>query len=114
MAVLVGVAVAVLVGVTVAVLVGVALGHGDAEAEGLAAAAALPDTTGLADGEAQSPRADWFIVVTGPPETVRMIARVRPNAIGMARGTAMRAARLFFPRRRDADLRPLSILSTSM
>jgi hypothetical protein len=55
-----------------------------------------------------------LMVVTGPPETARMIPRVSPNAIGMARGTAMRAARLFLPRRRHADRCPLSIQSTSM
>ena len=63
--------------------------------------------------EAQEPKADCSIVVVLPPETARMIPRVRPSAIGMARGTAMRTARLF-PRRRHADLCPLSIQSTSM
>ena len=92
-----------------------ALADGQGEAEALAAAAAgLPDTAGLADGEAHAPVADWLIVVTGPPDTARMIPRVSPNAIGMARGTAMRAARLFLPRRRHADRCPLSIQSTSM
>jgi hypothetical protein len=88
-------------------------GEAETEAEALAAAAGLPDTAGLADGEAH-PVADWLMVVTGPPETARMIPRVSPNAIGMARGTAMRAARLFLPRRRHADRCPLSIQSTSM
>jgi hypothetical protein len=88
-------------------------GEAEAEAEALAAAAGLPDTAGLADGEAH-PVADWLMVVTGPPETARMIPRVSPNAIGMARGTAMRAARLLLPRRRHADRCPLSIQSTSM
>jgi hypothetical protein len=88
-------------------------GEAEAEAEALATAAGLPDTAGLADGEVQ-PVADWLMVVTGPPETARMIPRVSPNAIGMARGTAMRAARLFLPRRRHADRCPLSIQSTSM
>jgi hypothetical protein len=88
-------------------------GEADAEAEALAAAAGLPDAAGLADGEAH-PVADWLMVVTGPPDTARMIPRVSPNAIGMARGTAMRAARLFLPRRRHADRCPLSIQSTSM
>jgi hypothetical protein len=97
----------------------VADGQGEAEAEALATAAALPeaaglpDTAGLADGEAH-PVADWLMVVTGPPDTARKIPRVSPNAIGMARGTAMRAARLFLPRRRHADRCPLSIQSTSM
>ena len=89
--------------------------QGDGEAAGLAAAA-LPDAAGLPDGEAHvvDPAADWLIVVGLPPETARTIPRVRPNAIGMARGTAMRAARLFLPRRRHADRCPLSIQSTSM
>ena len=90
------------------------LPDGQGEAEALAAAAGLPDTAGLADGEPHAPIADWLMVVTGPPETARMIPRVSPNAIGMARGTAMRAARLFLPRRRHADRCPLSIQSTSM
>jgi hypothetical protein len=67
----------------------------------------------LAAAEAHEPRADWAIVVVLPPETARMIPSVRPSAIGMARGTAIRAARLF-PRRRHADPCPLSIQSTSM
>jgi hypothetical protein len=66
----------------------------------------------LAAAEAH-PMADCAIVVEFPPETAMMIPRVRPSAIGMASGTAIRAARLF-PRRRDADLCPLSIQSTSM
>jgi hypothetical protein len=95
--------------------------QGDGEAAGLAAAAlpdaaGLPDTAGLPDAEAHvvDPAADWLIVVALPPETARMTPRVRPNAIGMARGTAMRAARLLLPRRRHADRCPLSIQSTSM
>jgi hypothetical protein len=75
----------------------------------LAAGAALA----LAAAEAHEPRADCAIVVVLPPETAMMIPRVRPSAIGMARGTAMRAARLF-RRRRHADPCPLSIQSTSM
>jgi hypothetical protein len=67
----------------------------------------------LAAAVAQSPKADCRIVVELPPETAMMIPRVRPSAIGMARGTAMRAARLF-RRRRHADPCPLSIQSTSM
>jgi hypothetical protein len=84
-----------------------------------AGAAGLPLAAGaaplaLAAAEAQLPRADCSIVVAlPPPETAMMIPRVRPNAIGMARGTAMRAARLL-PRRRGADRCPLSIQSTSM
>jgi hypothetical protein len=49
-----------------------------------------------------------------PLETAMMIPRVRPSAIGMARGTAIRATRLLLPRRRRADRCPLSIQSTSM
>src|SRR6266566_2466948 len=79
-----------------------------AAADGAAIAEALPE------GLAEAPRADWSMCVVLPPETARMIPRVRPNAIGMARGTAIRAARLLPPRRRHADLCPLSIQSTSM
>jgi len=86
-------------------------GAGDALA---AAGLPEPEAAGLADGEPQAPSDDWLMVVTGPPETARMIPRVSPNAIGIARGTAMRAARLFLPRRRHADRCPLSIQSTSM
>ena len=84
-----------------------------------AGAAGLPLAAGaaplaLAAAEAHAPRADcWIVVALPPPETARMIPRVRPNAIGMARGTAMRAARLL-PRRRGPDRCPLSIQSTSM
>ncbi|MDQ2815755.1 MAG: hypothetical protein M3Z75_28890 [Actinomycetota bacterium] len=59
-----------------------------ADGDGLATAEALPD------GAAEAPRADWSIFVVVPPETAMTIPRVRPNAIGMARGTAIRAARL--------------------
>ena len=44
-------------------------------------------------GLADAPRADWSILVVPLPETAITIPRVRPSAIGMARGTAMRAAR---------------------
>jgi len=95
-------------------------GQGAAAAELAAAGAAwLPLAAGaalappLAAAEAQ-PRADCSIFVELPPETARMIPRVRPNAIGMARGTAIRAARLLLLRRRHADRCPLSIQSTSM
>ena len=67
----------------------------------------------LAAAVAQSPKADCWIVVVLPPETARTIPSVRPSAIGMARGTAIRAARLFW-RRRHAEPCPLSIQSTSM
>jgi hypothetical protein len=93
-----------------AVAVALAAGHG--------AALALAATAGVlaaaeAEAEAQVPRADWAMCVAPPFETARTMPRVRPNAIGMARGIAIRAARLRL-RRRDADLCPLSIQSTSM
>ncbi|HEX3310769.1 MAG TPA: hypothetical protein VHS32_31335, partial [Streptosporangiaceae bacterium] len=96
-----------------------------ADAGALALAAALAAGVGapalaagaaplaLAAAVAQSPRADCAIVVVLPPETARTIPSVRPSAIGMARGTAIRAARLF-RRRRHAEPCPLSIQSTSM
>ena len=83
-----------------------------AVAVGVAAAAAAAEA--LPDGLAEAPRADWAMCVVLPLETARMIPRVRPNAIGMARGTAIRAALLLPPRRRHADRCPLSIQSTSM
>jgi hypothetical protein len=86
-----------------------AAGELAAAAGALAAGAALA----LAPAEAHDPRADCAIVEVLLPETARMIPRVRPNAIGMARGTAIRAARPFRPRR-CADPCPLSIQSTSM
>ncbi len=67
----------------------------------------------LAVAVSHDPMADCAIFVVLPPETAMMIPRVRPSAIGMARGTAIRAARLF-RRRRHADPCPLSIQSTSM
>src|SRR5580692_9528750 len=95
-----------------------ALAAGAAAGALAAGAAWLPLAAGaaplaLAAAEAQAPRADCSIVVVLPPETARTIPRVRPSAIGMARGTAMRTARLFL-RRRGADPCPLSIQSTSM
>ncbi len=86
----------------------VAVGVAAAAAGAAAAAEALPD------GLAEAPRADWAMFVVLPPEIARMIPSVRPNAIGMARGTAIRAARLLLLRRRHADRCPLSIQSTSM
>jgi X-X-X-Leu-X-X-Gly heptad repeat protein len=83
-----------------------------------AGAAWLPLAAGAAPlaaaaAEAHEPRADCSMVVAlPPPETARTIPRVRPSAIGMASGTAIRAARLL--RRRDADPCPLSIQSTSI
>jgi hypothetical protein len=102
-------------------------GQGAAAADAGALAGALAFATGaawlplaagagalaLAAAEAQ-PRADCAIVVALPPETARMIPRVSPSAIGMARGIAIRAARLLLLRRRLADRCPLSIQSTSM
>src|SRR5215472_18927416 len=65
-----------------------------AAALGVAAAtAAAPAPDALADGLAEAPRADWDMCVVLPLETARMIARVRPSAIGIARGTSIRAAR---------------------
>jgi hypothetical protein len=87
-------------------VVAVDVGSADPDADG----ETLPD--GLAD--AATAVADWSIFVVLFPETARMIPRVRPNAIGMARGTAIRAARLLPPRRRHADRCPLSIQSTSI
>jgi hypothetical protein len=48
----------------------------------------------LTDGLAETCRDDWPMCVVLPPETASMTPRVRPSAIGMARGTAMRFARL--------------------
>jgi len=83
-------------------------------AAGALAAGALAGAAALAAAEAHEPRADCAIVVELPLETAMMIPRVRPSAIGMARGTAIRTARLLLPRRRRADRCPLSIQSTSM
>src|SRR5689334_556072 len=69
------------------------------DADGHGAALALAATAGAlaaaeAEAEAQVPRADWAIWVVPPLETARTMPRVRPSAIGMARGIAIRAARL--------------------
>jgi hypothetical protein len=82
-------------------------------AAGALAAGALA-AGALAAAEAHEPMADCATVVVLPPETAMMTPRVRPSATGMARGTAIRAARLLLLRRRHADLCPLSIQSTSM
>jgi hypothetical protein len=82
-------------------------------AAGALAAGALA-AGALAAAEAHEPMADCATVVVLPPETAIMIPRVRPSATGMARGTAIRAARLLLLRRRHADRCPLSIQSTSM
>jgi hypothetical protein len=67
----------------------------------VATAVAVADGATEAEGEAlglaEAPRADWSIFVALPPDIARIIPSVRPNAIGMARGTAMRAARLLGP-----------------
>jgi hypothetical protein len=91
-----------------------ALAAGALAAGALAAGALAAGAGALAAAEAHEPRADCAIVVELPPETAMMMPRVRPSAIGMARGTAIRIARLLLPRRRRADRCPLSIQSTSM
>src|ERR1700760_787978 len=90
-----------------------ALGAGALAAAAGAAWLPLAAGAALAAAEAHEPRADCAIVVVLPLETARTIPSVRPSAIGMARGTAIRAARLF-RRRRHAEPCPLSIQSTSM
>ena len=85
-------------------------------AAGLAAALAAADALALALalGLAVAPVAACLIVVLdGPPVKASTAPSVRPSAIGMARGTAMRAARLC-GRRRHAGLCPVRIQSTSM
>jgi hypothetical protein len=57
-------------------------------------------------------RDDWSMCVLLPPETASMTPRVRPRAIGMAKGTAMRLARSL-PRRRGGGRCPLNMQSTS-
>jgi hypothetical protein len=66
----------------------------------------------VTDGLAETRRDDWPMCVVLPPETASMTPRVRPSAIGMARGTAMRLA-LALPRRRGAGRCPLSMQPTS-
>ena len=48
----------------------------------------------LADGLVEACREGCEMCVLFPPETASMTPRVRPSAIGMAKGTAMRFARL--------------------
>src|ERR1700677_4592505 len=88
--------------VVVPVEVGAGLADAPAEAEP------------LTDGLAVAPRADWSIFVALLPETAITIPSVSPSAIGMARGTAIRAVRLCRIRRRHADRCPVRIRSTSM
>src|SRR5271166_3060464 len=101
---------------SVAEAVAVAVAVAGSVAEAVAVAGAMVETSaaGLAAGASQEPSADWLITENPCPETAKMIPRVRPNAIGMARGTAIRAARLLPPRRRHTDRCPLCIQSTSM
>ena len=109
-----GTAAAAAVAAGAAAAAAVAVGVADAMAAPEAATPEAADPEALADGLADAPMADCWIFETLPPDIARMIPRVRPNAIGMARGTAIRTARLLRPRRRHADLCPLSIQSTSM
>ena len=69
-------------------------------------------TGALTDGMGVACRDDWSMCVLLPPETASMTPRVRPRAIGMAKGTAMRLARPL-PRRRGGGRCPLSMQSTS-
>src|SRR5689334_4100639 len=86
--------------VAVALAAAGAAGEADVHGAALAGAAlALAATAGAlaaaeAEAEAQVPRADWAIWVAPPFETARTMPRVRPRATGMARGIAIRAARL--------------------
>src|SRR6516225_5205468 len=81
----------------------------DAAELALAVGLALAGALGLA------PNADCLIGVECELlETAMTIPRVRPNATGMARGTAIRAARLRRVRRCIAGRCPVSIQSTSM
>jgi hypothetical protein len=101
------------------------------ELAGATAVAAAPPAAGLAPADAGAlalvvglalagalglaPNADCLIGVGCELlETAMTIPRVRPNATGMARGTAIRAARLRRVRRRIAGRCPVSIQSTSM
>jgi len=78
-------------------------------------AAAGAEELALADALGLAPNADCLIGVECELlETAMTIPRVRPNATGMARGTAIRAARLACVRRRIAGRCPVSIQSTSM
>jgi hypothetical protein len=94
---------------------------GDADADGevptalgAADAEAAPLTLALGLAVAPAAAADCRIVVfEGPPVNASTAPRVKPSAIGMARGTAIRAARLR-GRRRHAGLCPVRIQSTSM
>src|SRR5689334_6986059 len=81
----------------VAVALAAAGAAGEADVHGAAlalAATAGALAAGEAEAEAQVPRADWAICVAPPFDTARTMPRVRPSATGMARGIAIRAARL--------------------
>src|SRR4051794_1488795 len=83
----------------------------------LAVGAGVPPVVGVADapGWRCRPKADWLIDVACPLfDTAMKIPRATPSATGMARGTATRAARLRWLRRRVTDRCPVSIKSTSM
>src|SRR5690348_18183881 len=86
--------------VAVALAAAGAAGEADVHGAGLALAATAGAlaagalAAAEAEAEAQVPRADWAIWVAPPFETARTMPRVRPSATGMARGIAIRAARL--------------------
>jgi hypothetical protein len=79
-----------------AVVVGDGLGEALALAEGLTAGVAV-----------ESPAACCSDVCCVPPSKASVTPSVRPSAIGMASGTARRAARL--RGRRHADRRPVGM-----
>jgi hypothetical protein len=104
-------------------VLGAALAGADAEAEAEAEAEPEPEAEaeGLALADAvgkprcREPNADCRIdALCEPPDTAMTTPRVMPNATGMARGTAIRAARLRRVRRRIAGRCPVSIQSTSV
>jgi hypothetical protein len=84
----------------------VALGEAEADAEAEAVLLAAAEAVG---GWKWFRNACWLIVVECELDTAKTIPRVTPSATGMARGTAMRIARLRRLRRRDADLCMVSI-----
>src|SRR4029077_17451227 len=87
-------------------------GAGAGEAGVPAGRVAAGHTGALTDGMGVACRDDWSMCVLLPPETASMTPRVRPRAIGMAKGTAMRLARPL-PRRRGGGRCRLSMQSTS-
>jgi hypothetical protein len=70
------------------------MGVADAEADRASAGTADGRADALANRLVFASGACWIDVCCVPPETPRMIPRVRPSAIGTASGTARRAARL--------------------